>query len=141
MGIPSRNSSSSMPLGNGHIGLNVWIEEDGDLLFYISKTDAWSENARLLKLGRVRVKFSPNPFSKGMLFSQTLRLREAEIAIRAGNSESPLDLRLWVDANEPVIRVEAVAKHSFDLTAVLETWRKTERNLEGKELQSAYGLE
>lgn len=49
-----RDSSYSMPLGNGDIGLNVWIEEDGDLLFYIGKSEAWSETHRLLKLGRMR---------------------------------------------------------------------------------------
>ena len=31
----SKDSSGSMPIGNGDIGLNVWVEEDGDLLFYI----------------------------------------------------------------------------------------------------------
>ena len=29
----SQDSSGSMPIGNGDIGLNVWVEEDGDLLF------------------------------------------------------------------------------------------------------------
>ncbi|MBO9610576.1 MAG: hypothetical protein J7639_31775 [Paenibacillaceae bacterium] len=41
---PSKDSTGSMPVGNGDIGLNVWVEEDGDLLFYIGKTDAWNEN-------------------------------------------------------------------------------------------------
>lgn len=39
---PSSHSGGSMPIGNGDIGLNVWVERDGDLNFYISKTDAWS---------------------------------------------------------------------------------------------------
>ncbi|MEI8139935.1 MAG: DUF5703 domain-containing protein [bacterium] len=34
---PSRDSSGSMPLGNGDVALNVWVEEGGDLLFYIAK--------------------------------------------------------------------------------------------------------
>src|SRR5580693_5183646 len=38
---PGPNSAASMPLGNGDIGLNVWVEPEGDVLFYISKTDAW----------------------------------------------------------------------------------------------------
>ena len=44
---PSKDSSGSMPIGNGDIGLNVWAEENGDILFYIGKTDAWDEQARL----------------------------------------------------------------------------------------------
>src|SRR6195952_4438361 len=38
---PGPGSAQSMPLGNGDIGLNVWVEKNGDLVFYISKTDAW----------------------------------------------------------------------------------------------------
>ena len=52
---PSTNSSGSMPLGNGDIGVNAWVEENGDLVFFISKTDAWSDCGRLLKLGQVRL--------------------------------------------------------------------------------------
>src|SRR5438132_10337874 len=81
---PSKDSSGSMPLGNGDIGLNVWVEESGDLVFYIGKTDAWSEAARLLKLGRVRVRLSPNPFSAGQPFRQTLKLSTGEILIDGG---------------------------------------------------------
>ena len=47
---PSEDSSGSMPIGNGDIGLNLWVNPAGELVFYISKTDSWSENARLLKL-------------------------------------------------------------------------------------------
>lgn len=32
---PSHDTSGTMPLGNGDIGINVWVEEDGDLLFLI----------------------------------------------------------------------------------------------------------
>lgn len=38
---PCPGSAQSMPLGNGDIGLNLWVEKNGDLIFYISKTDAW----------------------------------------------------------------------------------------------------
>jgi Domain of unknown function (DUF5703) len=40
---PGKGSADSMPLGNGEIGLNVWTEPSGDLLFFIGKTDAWCE--------------------------------------------------------------------------------------------------
>ena len=65
---PSDSESGSMPLGNGDIGLNAWVEKNGDLLFYISKNDSASENDRLLKLGRIRIKMNPNPFFKSKLF-------------------------------------------------------------------------
>lgn len=138
---PSRDSSGSMPLGNGDIGLNVWVEEGGDLLFYISKTDAWSSDTRLLKVGRVRVKLTPNPFLKGLPFRQTLRLNEGEIEIEAGPKINPVRLTVWVDANAPLVRVEAAGKRAFRMEARLEVWRTAERVLEGAEVFSAYGLD
>jgi hypothetical protein len=98
-----------MPLGNGDVGLNVWVERDGDLLFYLSKSDAWSETARLLKLGRVRVALSPNPFAGLQPFRQTLDLLNGEIVIQAGRPEAEATLRIWADANWPVVRVEVAS--------------------------------
>jgi hypothetical protein len=54
---PSTDSFGSMPLGNGDVGANVWVEPNGDLLFYISKVDAYDSAHELKKLGRVRVRF------------------------------------------------------------------------------------
>jgi hypothetical protein len=101
---PSDDSYGSMPIGNGDIGLNVWVEEEGDLLFYISKTDSWSENNRLLKLGRVRVSLNPNPFRKGLPFRQEVKLGTGEILITAGPVDSEAQLRVWVDADHLIRR-------------------------------------
>ncbi|MEO0054644.1 MAG: hypothetical protein RLZZ50_591, partial [Verrucomicrobiota bacterium] len=64
---PVPDSRGSMPLGNGDLGLNVWTEPNGDVLFYIGKTDAWLDNQAmdLVKVGRVRVSLSPSPFTTG----------------------------------------------------------------------------
>ncbi|MCX7046047.1 MAG: DUF5703 domain-containing protein [Candidatus Sumerlaeota bacterium] len=97
---PSVDSFGSMPLGNGDIGLNVWVEENGDLLFYISKVDAYDAGHLLPKLGRVRLQM--NPAMSVEPFKQTLVLRDGAIAIQGGD----VNLKVWVDANSPVIRVE-----------------------------------
>lgn len=131
---PSQDSSGSMPLGNGDIGLNVWVEPNGDLLFYISKTDAWDESVRLLKLGRIRVKLEPAAVQP---FRQVLKTASGEVEIQLGQAF----LRVWVDANRPAIRVEAEGKQPFRLRASLEMWRTAKRVLEGREAYSAYGLE
>ena len=99
---PSANHHGSMPLGNGDITLNAWMTKDGDLHFYIGKTDAWDDNARLLKVGKVRVHFEPNPIVAGQTFRQELKLREGCIEIAAGNA-AETKIRLWVDANHPVV--------------------------------------
>ena len=137
---PSKSASGSMPLGNGDIGLNVWSEKDGDLLFFIGKTDAHSGIGRLLKLGRVRVSLSPNPFAAGLPFRQTLKLRQGQIEIVAGEKNAQTTINVWVDANRPVIHVDARGSAKFDIQVSLELWRDKPRQLEKGEADSAYGL-
>ena len=137
---PGKDHTGSMPIGNGDIGMNVWVERNGDLLLLISKTDAWSENCRLLKLGRIRVTLSPNPFCDESPFMQTLRLRQGEIEIIAGEAEKAVTVRIWVDANNPVIRLEADSVSPFNIQAELEVWRTEKRELVEQEKNSAYGI-
>jgi alpha-L-fucosidase 2 len=119
---PGSGSADSMPIGNGDVGLNVWTEKNGDLVFYIGKTDAWSENPLgsngLMKIGRVRVSMSPAWDANSLPFQQVLRLQDASIAIREGDTT----LKIWVDANRPVIHVEEQGAHPIALRASLEPW-------------------
>src|SRR4051812_25639876 len=81
---PSKDVSGSMPLGNGDLGLNVWVEEQsGDVLLLIAKSDAWDENSINLKLGRVRISFRPNAIRDCEKFQQLLDLQSATIQIAA----------------------------------------------------------
>ncbi len=121
----SADYNGTMPIGNGDIGANVWVEDGGDLLFYISKTDAWSENARLLKLGKIRVRLTPNPFEKGCTFKQELDLKNGVIKITS-SGKSPatsVDLHFWVDANNPAIRITGTASAETKVEVMLEHWR------------------
>ena len=133
---PSKNAAGSMPIGNGEVALNVWVEQDGDLLFYIARTDAWSECNRLLKLGRVRVSLSPNPFVQGQPFRQELKLRDGQIVIAAGDAT----LRVLVDADAPMIYVTGESKTPRSVTAKLEMWRTERHVLTGVELQSSWTM-
>jgi len=106
----------------------------------LGKTDAWSENCRLLKLGRVRVRLSPNPFVEGAPFKQTLCLRKGEIAISAGAGAKAVCVRIWVDANHPVVRIEIDSPSPLAMQARLDVWRTGKRELGKVEVGSAYGL-
>jgi alpha-L-fucosidase 2 len=121
--VPGPSSAQSMPVGNGDIGLNVWTEPNGDLDFYIGKTDAWGQDVKgpkgLMKVGGIRVSLSPNPLKAGAPFRQSLDLHDGEIQIQEGN----VHLRVWVDANNPVIRVEAQSAQPFSEKVTLNDWR------------------
>ena len=117
------SSTDSMPLGNGDIGLNVWTEQNGDLLFYISKSDAWTEDGNLVKVGRVRVSLTPNSFQPGKPFQQILKLENGEIVVTGGPENDSSSIRIWVDANHPVVRVEAKTPQPARLKVTVEPWR------------------
>ncbi len=136
---PSDGPNGSMPIGNGEVGLNVWAERDGSIVFYVARTDAWSENARLLKLGRVRVAFSPTPFDSPN-FRQRLNLWDGRIEFEGGDKRRPFRAVLWVDAQAPVVHLEVQAPDGVMVKVAAELWRTKRRRLEGDELFSAYGL-
>ncbi|MCX6880556.1 MAG: DUF5703 domain-containing protein, partial [Verrucomicrobia bacterium] len=137
---PSRNSSGSMPIGNGDIGMNVWVEENGDLLLLIGKTDAWDENGRIVKVGRVRLTLTPSPFVKGQQFRQELKLRDGMIEITGGAPGAATVAKVWVDVNRPVIRVECAGPQPFDVTAKTEVWRTEKRLFGGMEWDSCWHM-
>ena len=113
-----------MPVGNGDLGLNLWTETNGDVVFLIGKTDAWTENGQLVKLGRVRVKLDPSPFTQSAAFRQILKPRDGEIEIRG---EFNSVMRAWVDANAPVIHLEISSDKPIAMQAGAELWRTEPR--------------
>jgi alpha-L-fucosidase 2 len=126
---PSADHHGSMPLGNGDIALNAWFTKAGDLQFYIAKTDAWDDNARLVKVGKVRVHFEPNPVVSGQAFRQELRLSEGCLEVSIGEARAKSTIRLWVDANHPVIHITAQASSPIQATAFVELWRTNQHEL------------
>lgn len=117
-----RDENDSMPIGNGDLAANVWTEQNGDLVLLVAKADAWSEIGQLVKLGRVRIRLSPNPFSGGAEFRQTLHLADGSVELASGANH----LRVWVDANHPVLHVEAKLARAAVLRATLELWRRSQ---------------
>lgn len=137
----SADAAGSMPLGNGSLGVNAWIEKSGDLVFYLSHTDAWSENARLLKLGRVRISTTPNPFRDVADFSWRLDPSTGRMTVTAGNGGAKSTLELFVDADEPIVHVRISSPTPVTATAALEIWRTAEKIItDPTEKQSSWAM-
>jgi hypothetical protein len=132
---PSADETGSMPIGNGDIGANVWVEPDGALRFYLSKTDAWSEVHRLLKLGRLRLDISPGSPSGGGRFEQHLDLADGVIRLRLGGAV----VRFWVDAHHPAVHVEIESDAPVTPALASEPWRLGRKTIAGAIADSAYG--
>ncbi|WP_342083742.1 DUF5703 domain-containing protein [Dyadobacter sp. OTU695] len=126
----SENAGESMPCGGGDIGLNVWVEK-GDLLFYISRSGVFDENNVVPKLGRVRVRLSPNPFNGGSSFRQELKLNEGCTEISGKKGKLSATVKVWVDVFKPVIHVDIEGNSPVAAQAWYESWRTVPGELKG----------
>ncbi len=115
----SDDSSGSMPVGGGDIGLNVWVE-DGDLFFYLGRSGAYDENNTLLKLGRVRVRIPGDSLAP---FSQILHLADGDCEINLHGAK----VRIWADVYKPVVTVEIESSVATAPMVSYETWRYKDR--------------
>jgi hypothetical protein len=120
---PGKDSSDSMPVGNGELGINLWVEENGDLLFYLGRNDTFSEVSQLCKAGMVRVSLSPNPFVTGAPFRQELKLIDGVCGITAGAPGKEVSLKVFVDSASPVVHVLGKSAQPLAVTAKVESWR------------------
>jgi hypothetical protein len=133
---PSKDAAGSMPLGNGEMTLNAWVEAGtGDLLILMGRTDSHSEIGRVLKVGRLRVSMSPSPFLDAS-FRQRLHLRKGQIEF-AGGGES---LRLFVDSDADVLHLAGKLKTARKVAVTVETWRDKPRPLPANEGVSAWSV-
>lgn len=138
---PSKDAAGSMPLGNGELGINMWVQDDGELRFYLSRTDSFSEISRLLKVGSVRVTFKPNPFAAGQAFRQELMLRDGVCQITAGPTGHQVDVQVFVDSDRPVVHVIGNAPKGIEVEASIDSWRREPHKLEKTEANSAWTME
>ena len=130
---PSTNGSpGSMPIGNGDITANVWVENNGgDLMMYIGKSDTWSEGTRLLKVGP-----RAHPFLAQSV-CRPARRSTRRSTFTTGKLTSPPEqparrftLRIYIDANQPVIRIEASGQQNFTMSCSNEIWRSSIQPIE-----------
>ncbi len=135
----SLNSSGSMPMGNGDIGANLWVDKQGLLQFFISKTDAYSEIGRLLKIGKIAIRITPNVMDASS-FSQTLDLEKGIINIRGQQGNQSISIQCWADAYSPTIHVEGKSNFNAVVEVENQVWRTVQRPLVGNERHSGYGV-
>lgn len=137
---PSKDAAGSMPLGNGVLGANVWVEEGNALVVLLSRTDTWSEANRLLKVGRLHVRFEPDPFAAGTPFVQRLVVSRGAIEIEAGAEADRMHLRIFVDADSPILRIVGTSRVPRTIHVENTGWRTESRVLRGDELPSSWTM-
>ncbi len=128
---PGTSASQSMPCGGGDIGMNVWVE-NGELLIYVARSGSFNEENALLKAGRIRMKFSPNPFD-GKIVKQELNLEGGYITVTGENNAARAVIKIWADVFEPVAHIEVKSGKKINVEAAYESWRYQERVIKPRE--------
>jgi len=128
----SEHAGESMPVGGGNIGLNVWVER-GDVLIYGGQSGSFDENNALLKAGRLRLRFTPNPFQDSASVYQVLNLEKGHLLIKAGNGPHQVDVKIRVDVFHPVATIDCSSSLPVKLEVRFESWRHQPRTLVRKE--------
>ncbi len=111
------DAMKSLPLGNGDIGANVWLTPDGIFHILVSKTDAWSELCRLLKVGHIELLMKPCPFMEGANFD--LNIVDGVLDVFSGNNK----LRIYADAHAPCLRVSLNTEEPVDVAVRFDNYR------------------
>lgn len=114
---PATKALHSMPCGGGNIALNVWTTRE-DLLFYIASPDSWDGKTQV-KIGRVRITLSPNPFAGELRQELDLATNSINVSGRAADGTA-VKLRVWADVQQPVVHVEGEASKPVQATASIE---------------------
>ena len=136
---PSANSSESMPCGGGDLGLNVWVE-NGDLLCYVQRSGCFDENNEYLKLGRLRVRLTPNPFLDGTTFRQELKLREGGVEITGTNQGGERTVvKVWAEVDRSIVHLEVDASAPVSVQTAYENWRQQDLLLPNDSTRARFG--
>lgn len=114
---PSDDSSGSMPVGGGDIGMNVWVDKFDNATHCLFGQSGWfDENNTLLKAGRLLIR-PKNQYEP--LVEQRLCVEKGSMLIRYENTY----IEIWVDVWKPVIHIIA----SGPIQVEYENWRNIDR--------------
>lgn len=117
---PAKSDRSAMPLGNGELGISLWMTGDGTLNFYAARSDAITELDRTVKLGMVRIR-CPG-FIGEAAFRQELILEEGLVRFTSGDKR----LDVFVDSGSPCVFITGSFESPQTVKAEYITWRTAE---------------
>ncbi|HBY06603.1 MAG TPA: hypothetical protein DEH22_01980 [Chloroflexi bacterium] len=108
-----------MPVGGCDLGANVWME-DNAIYFYFGRSNSFDENNALLKSGRVKIDFSPNPFVN---IAQELKLEHGYVEIRGNSGDLSARAKIWVEVDRPMLHVEVFSNRKISTSVEYQNWR------------------
>lgn len=138
----SANSSQNMPIGGCDVGVAVWME-GGDVLAYIDRSGSFDENNQMLKLGRIRVRATPNVFAgAACTFKQELDTQTGTITITGSDNRGQrVTYTLWCRTDAPALYVQVSASQPIQVEAWYESWRFEDREVPPQHRMPLYSMQ
>lgn len=130
---PSADHNGSMPLGNGQVAVNAWVDPEGNLHLLLARDDAWDEYGRLLKVGGLRFWVGKSSPATTQHFRQRLTVRDATLTAAFGPDQPEIEFRVWVDAHRPIVYVEIITQRPSEAFTQLALWRTQVETLSSTE--------
>jgi hypothetical protein len=117
---------ASLPLGNGEVCANVWVQSDG-LHFYLARSDALTELDRTVKLGEYVVSITPNPFEHARSIRQELNLPTGHFEVSAKTTDSTFRAVFFIDSQSDAafLRIESNIPRAISVET--RFWRTASR--------------
>ena len=122
------SSTGSLPIGGGDCGANVWVSADGKLNLLLSKSDSFSEAARLMKLGYLQFCFEDPVFSENDLPSATLHLENGAVVIT--DEKGTVKITVCAFVNRPLYGVDIALSSPNAVSVSLLNYRREKRKLD-----------
>jgi hypothetical protein len=135
--VPSSLESESMPLGNGDLTVNLWVNAStGALMYYAQTSSSFEENGQVLKLirGRVDLGLQSTDFTD---FHQHLHIHNASQTVTFTAGKLRVFALVWVDRYHSVVHFNLSTSQPVQATNSIEMWR-TQPTPMGQNWQSGY---
>ncbi len=118
------HSGDSMPFGGYDTGCNVWVENN-IVYLYFQQNGGFDENNRLLKQGRLSLRFTPNIFAD--TFRQTLNLPDGSVFIESTYGNDSATIKLWASRTRSAVHIEFASTSPVHIKASYDSWRYKDR--------------
>lgn len=130
-------STEYLPIGGGDCGANVWVSDDGKVDLLLSKTDSFSEAARLMKLGLLRIGFDRPVFTGENLPSAELDLSDGTVRITDAAGSICITVAAFIDKALYGIRVRS--QEPLSVHASVFNYRSRKKQIDRRD-SSARGV-
>lgn len=126
--------NQSVPLGNGNLAANVWLDNHGTIQLYVSRSDAWNEVGSVQKVVAASVQLS-QPTIDVSQTNVTHSIADGTVTITDGH----LKIVVFADFDDDAVRVIATAPSTEVVGSITLEPIRSKETVNGASMQEWFG--